>query len=52
MALSRNGSDWHEAQRVKTGYFGDSICSYSESRVLISECVNSTSIELFRVESK
>ena len=48
VALSRNGSEWREAQRVQTDRIGRISCALSDSRVLIG---NSTYMELFRVES-
>ena len=48
VALSRNGSEWREAQRVQTDGIGRITCALSDSRVLIG---NSTYMELFRVES-
>ena len=50
VALSRNGSEWREAQRVQTNGFGHISCALSDSRVLIGELF-STYMELFRVES-
>ena len=50
VALSRNGSEWREAQRVQTDGKGYISCALSDSRVLIGECF-STFMELFRVES-
>ena len=50
VALSRNGSEWREAQRVQTDGIGNISCALSDSRVLIGEC-RSTYMELFRVES-
>ena len=49
VALSRNGSDWREAQRVQTDGIGRISCALSDSRVLIGN--KSMSMELFRVES-
>ena len=49
VALSRNGSEWREAQRVQTDG-GVISCALSDSRVLIGEYY-STYMELFRVES-
>ena len=50
VALSRNGSEWREAQRVQTDGEGQISCALSDSRVLIGEN-NSRYMELFRVES-
>ena len=50
VALSRNGSEWREAQRVQTDGVGQISCALSDSRVLIGQYY-STDIELFRVES-
>ena len=50
VALSRNCSEWREAQRVQTDGRGYIICALSESRVLIGD-YNSKYMELFRVES-
>ena len=50
VALSRNGSEWREAQRVQTDGSGRISCALSDSRVLIGE-FNSIYMELFRVES-
>ena len=50
VALSRNGSEWREAQRVQTDGEGWISCTLSDSRVLIGECVSSK-LELFRVVS-
>ena len=50
VALSRNGSEWRETQRVQTDGQGKISCALSDSRVLIGE-FNSTYLELFRVES-
>ena len=50
LALSRNGSEWREAQRVQTDRLGSISCALSDSRVLIGEN-NSTYMKLFRVES-
>ena len=50
VALSRNGSEWREAQRVQTDGEGYISCALSDSRVLIGG-TNSTYMELFRVES-
>ena len=47
VALSRNGSEWREANRVQTDRMGWNCCALSDSRVLIG---NSTYMELFRVE--
>ena len=46
VALSRDGSEWREAHRVKTDGIGQISCALSDSRVLIGN-----SMELFRVES-
>ena len=51
VALRRNGSEWREAQRVQTHGKGNISCALSDSRVLIGDCVQSTYMELFRVES-
>ena len=51
VALSRNGTEWREAQRVPTDGEGGISCALSDSRVLIGNCINSTYLELFRVES-
>ena len=50
VALSRNGSEWREAQRVQTENIGRISCALSDSRVLIGDW-SSTYMELFRVES-
>ena len=50
VALSRNGSEWREAQRVQTDGLGHISCALSDSRVLIGD-YNSTYMELFHVES-
>ena len=50
VALSRNGSEWRETQRVQTDGDRDISCALSDSRVLIGER-RSTYMELFRVES-
>ena len=50
VTLSRNGSEWREAQRVQIDGIGNISCALSDSRVLIGECIN-TYMELFRVES-
>ena len=50
VALSRNGSEWREAQRVQTDGEGQISCALSDSRVLIGDD-GSTYMELFRVES-
>ena len=50
VALSRNDSEWREAQRVQTDGRGFISCALSDSRVLIGQ-YNSTYMELFRVES-
>ena len=50
VALSRNGSEWREAQRVQTDGIGYISCSLSGSLVLIGG-ENSIYMELFRVES-
>ena len=50
VALSRNGSEWREAQRVKTDGIGQISCALSDSRVLIGQDL-SPNMELFRVES-
>ena len=50
VALSRNGSEWCEAQRVQTDGKGLLSCALSDSRVLIGE-YDSIYMELFRVES-
>ena len=56
VALSRNGSEWREAQRVQTDGNGWMCCALSDSRLLIGGCGVSrlstyTSMELFCVES-
>ena len=53
VALSRNGSEWREAQRVQTDGMGVISCALSDSRVLIgSNAIGDTKyMELFRVES-
>ena len=54
VALSRNGSEWREAQRVETDGDGLNSCALSDSRVLIgyfSVWLFSQYMELFRVES-
>ena len=50
VALSRNDSDWLEAQRVQTQKNGWISCALSDSRVLIGERM-SMYMELFHVES-
>ena len=50
VALSRNGSEWREAQLVQTDGDGDISCALSDSRVLFGENF-STYMKLFRVES-
>ena len=50
VALSRNGSEWREAQRRADRRNGTICCALSDSRVLVGEC-DSTYMELFRVES-
>ena len=50
VALSRNDSEWHEAQRVQTKEIGRISCALNDSRVLIGEC-GTRYLELFRVES-
>ena len=50
VALSRNGSEWRETQRVQTDGMGLISCALSDSRVLIGQYF-STYMELFRVES-
>ena len=50
VALSRNDSEWRQAQRVQTDGKGWSSCSLSDSRVLVGQW-RSTYMELFRVES-
>ena len=50
VALSRNGSEWREAQRLQTDGVGVISCVLSDSRVLIGEW-RSKRIELFRVKS-
>ena len=60
VAVSRNGSEWREAQRVQTDG-GLISCALSDSRVLIGDggvligddvyAVGTTYMELFRVES-
>ena len=49
-SMSRNGSEWREAQRVQTDRLGLISCALSDSRVLIGGW-RSTYMELFRVES-
>jgi hypothetical protein len=49
MALSRNGSEWREAQRVQTDGSGVISCALSDSRVLIGQC-GTKYMELFHVE--
>ena len=53
VALSRNGSEWREAQRVQTEGIGEISCALSDSRVLIggSRYIATTYMSLFRVES-
>ena len=53
VALSRNGSEWREAQRVQTDGSGWISCALSDSRVLIggSAFGGTRDLELFRVES-
>ena len=54
VALSRNGSEWRESQRLQIDGSRERsmiiCCALSDSRVLINE-FNSTYMELFRVES-
>ena len=50
VALSRNGSEWREAQRVQTDGRGHISCALSDSRVLIGYGYDQY-MELFRVES-
>ena len=50
VALSRNGSEWRETQRVKIDKMGWISCALSDSRVLIGQ-YGSTYMEMFRVES-
>ena len=50
VALSRNGSDWHEAQRVQIDADGAVSSALCGSRVLIGKC-RSAYMELFHVES-
>ena len=50
VALSRNDSEWREAQRVQTDGMGKISSALSDSRVLIGQW-QSTYMELFRVES-
>ena len=50
VALSRNDSEWSEAQRVQTDEIGRISCALSYSQVLIGEW-DTTYMELFRVES-
>ena len=50
VALSRNFSEWREAQRVQTDREGWISCALSDSRVLIG-FEYSTYMEVFRVES-
>ena len=51
VALSRNGSEWREAQRVQTDGEGTISCALSDSRVLIGYSSPYMYMELFRVES-
>ena len=54
VALSRNGSEWREAQRVELDGEGWNCCALSDSRVLIGyggDRVISPYMELFGVES-
>ena len=53
VALSRNGSEWREAQRMQTEEMGITCCAMSDSRVLIGRWSQRSSytVELFRVES-
>ena len=53
VALSRNGSEWREAQRVQTDGMGQISCALSDSRVLIGDWESTMYeyMELFRVES-
>ena len=52
VALSRNGSEWREAQRVQTDASGGISCALSDSRVLIGEPSSRYRyMELIRVES-
>ena len=54
VSLSRNGSEWREAQRVPTDGKGFLSCALSDSRVLIGGGIyigGTTYMELFRVES-
>ena len=51
VALSRNGSEWREAQRVQTDGTGEISCALSDSRVLIGNNAVTPYMELFRVES-
>ena len=48
VALSRNGSEWSDVQRVQTEGIGHTICVLSDSRVFIGKW-SSTYLELFRV---
>ena len=50
VALSRNDSEWREAQRVQTDGWGQISCALSDSRVLIGSGYD-LYLELFRVES-
>ena len=50
VALSRNGSEWREVQRVQTDGKGEISCALSDSQVLIGE-FGTTYMELFREES-
>ena len=50
VALSRNGSEWREAQHVQTDGYGAISCALSDSRVLIGHGAIAY-MELFRVES-
>ena len=52
VALSRNGSEWREAQRVQTDGKREIRCALTDSRVLIGVAIYvRTNLELFCVES-
>ena len=50
VATSRDGSEWHEAQRLQTVKFGFISCAMSDSRVLIGKW-NPPHMKLFREQS-
>ena len=50
VAMSRNGSEWREAQRVQTDGIGVMCCALNDSQALIGE-YSSTYMEMIRVES-